>query len=530
MRNSVKLLSVVLLFAGFAGSLFYHPFSKTEVTRDPSSISETSVGELTELSNKSFTAYHYEREVKAVLKANAKPLIDLGLNGTVFVSEVSKTEKSRTVQIQFSLKQGKDSTLHESHAPFVVEIAKDQTITTIQTAKPSAKTDEDDFNVIKDFISLYAYGSNRDTTGIYQFKLSRNGNQIEKLKLKYESSVVPTTLVSSSTKATVEEKTGIWLNGAGTEEINVEAMGSTLTTISSFKIEKTTHPNLKPPSLMSAAVLQKATLDLVANKEVIVKPWSELKARLAAISTLSKPERLKLFRDLVKLLKSDPSEVAEFKKFIEDNAGQTGFMTFGIGVLATAGSPDAQAALRDWFAANPQSQHTVLNALITASVPFTDDTKTFLNTIVANRSTAADLAQNAVFAVGSELKQGDDPTARQTLLNYYASSSSESDRLNALDAMGNSGDPSFVPTLDQVIATGTISEQERAVYAARFMPAISAAPILLSAYNTGVAGMQTAAIRALQDQQDLTSNGTLIRECAGAGNSACSGYLARLNQ
>lgn len=537
MRNLTKFAVVVVALGGGVALSLKHTVKGTDgAQRSLASVPEKIIQmpQSENLADKDFVAYHFERAVRAELKEKSlKPLLDIKLDGTVFVTELSRTEQSRLVQLQFSLTEGALPKIHESRVPFVAEISRDQKILSLKTGTAIEPSDEDDFNVMKDFLSLYAYNSNRDTFGTYQFKLNRTGDQIEKIKLKYDGGGPQVKLSSSKTLAKVEPSTQIWESGKGSEESRMDGIGATssLITASSYRIEKISSLGLARPDIVgSLKDLRDTSLALGGHPQGEVRSWFELKAELAQIKKMSKSERLSLFHDLAKLLKSDPKVLGEFKAYIESMSKETGFMTFGIGVIATAGTPSAQAVLREWYGAGYGVEHTVLNAFTSASATMTPETRTFLGEIVAKRASNPELAENALFAVGSSLRQNADPEAQKLVLGYYAQSKTESDRLSALDAIGNSGDANFLPTLRSALNSDNPSERERAVFAVRNLPAESAAPIIKTSYESGDPGLRKASVRALAFQQTLAPHAAVIRECAQAGESVCMGMLARLNE
>jgi hypothetical protein len=536
MRNSIKLAGVILFFGAFAISVFTKNSLKKVMVSDraPSSIPTKVIDNSIALpENAEVTAYHYERNVLAEIKdKTTKPILNLSMQGTVFFTAISHSDDSETVSLQFELTQGGDKEEHDSHVPFVIELSKGQNILSVRTPKTLSKLDEDDVNVLKDFMSLYAYGVNRDTTGVYQFKLDRDGTDVQKVKLKYESPTLQTiAILSSNTQGEVDAAKGTWLKVQGKEQTRMEGMGNgqTLLTTSLFKIEKL-NSALKPKAgIRSFANLEDANLDLISHREFATSSWTELKARLANIKSLTRPQRLALFHDLSKLLKSDPEAVLAFRKYIEAMAKEPGLMMFGIGVLATAGTDLAQATLRDWYHGGFGVEHTVLNALSMTSAELTDDTRNFLKAIVGNQN-QPEFAQNAAYALGSSLKHSDDDGARTALESFYAGSQNEANKLTALDAMGNSGDDHFIPTLKIAAQSANPAEREKAVFGARFLAPDAAAPLLLAGYQDGALAVQNASIRALAFQENLAPHAPLIRACATAGNASCQSMLKRLNQ
>jgi hypothetical protein len=536
MRNSVKTIGVVLCFGGFGIVLSQFNSESAIQIRNPASV-ETKTLISSEVKTDTLLApiaYHFERAIHAELKGKeVKPLVELSLSGTVFVTEVSHTPTTHRYGVQFELAQGSEKQSHESKLPFLVEVSNDQNVVSIQIPSMVQKNDEDDLNVLRDFVSLYAYGSNQDTAGTYLFKLKRTGTEVEKLKLKYDAgSLQVPTILTAATRGEVDPDSGAWLKASGIEKTSISGVGAnqSILTTSAFKIEKLdsqTHPRV---AINYNVLMKDAGVALVASAILEVRSWADLKRELANVRQLPRSKRLSLFHDLTKLLKSDPAVVLEFRKYIESVAQEPGLMTFGIGVLATAGSPSAQSVLRDWYQGKFDQEHTILNAFSTADAPMSDDTRFFLRKIADQRSENPDLAQNAVFALGSALKHSSDDEARKALQSYYSNSQSEADRISALDAIGNSGDGHFLPTLKQAIDSGTPSEKERAVFGVRFLPADTAAPLLRAAYQDENAGVRQASIRALVYQDNLSPHAQLIHDCASAGESTCKTLQTRLGQ
>ena len=529
MHSSIKASILIIFLIGYGtfSQVEWSPSAK--INRTVSSVKETQAIKI-ETPKLTTRAYQFERRLQAGLKnTKLKSLLDIDLHGTVWVSEVSKNVEGKTLRIEFELLQGTDSEVHVSRFPLFIEVTLDQKIKQFKTTPNPNHEAEDDLNILKDFASIYAYGSDQDTSGVYEFRLEKKDDKIKKSKLKYKGDASKTAVIlSSETKGTIDARSGNWITAEGKEQINLNSLLSkqTLLTISSFKLIEIDKPLAIKGAIPSKLV--ETSWALTESSTLKSRPWRELKSELSLIEQFSKTERLSLFHDLTKLLKSDQKAVPDFKKYIELVSNQHGLITFGIGVLASAGSEPAQEVLRQWYGNKFGDAHKILNAFSTANTELSNSTRSFLRDIINSPQSHLDMVQNALFALGSSLKHSNDQESRRVLMAYYTNAQSESSRNIALDAIGNSGDPELLSTLKQSLNSQNTLEREKAVFSVRFMPSDVAAPVLKSAYEDENPNVRQASIRALQYQEKLAIHEPLIRACANAHESICTYLLSKL--
>ena len=476
-------------------------------------------------------AFHYHRSVQAKFNSKniSKSVADLEIDGTVWVSDLKETNTTRLLSIQFELKAGEGGELHESHLPFLVELTPEFKIKTLKSITPQNKSEEDEINLLKDFVSLYAYSSDTDTTGPYVFKLKNESHHLLKTKLHYTGERLKNVTVANSLHVGIlDDGTDAPVRIEGKDEITANAdHGSFLVTSSSYVIEKMTK-DLPVKALKVSAWDQLQALDVVASSSDHLRPhsWTELAVELTGIKKLDHPARLSLFHELVKLMKAEPDKVATFREYLGTVAKEPGMLTFGVGVLATAGNDAAQSALCAMPATYPDTAHVVLNALATTDAALNPDTLKFL---IENTDSYADreIARNAAFALGSALKKTNSEEARLKILDLYRNAKNETDRLSALDAMGNSGDVVFLASLQTSLKSDSVSEREKAAFALRFIRADLALPNLVKAFRDQASSVKLASIRALQFQDNLTPYASLIEECAAQGIADCTKLQSR---
>ncbi len=475
--------------------------------------------------------YRFKRHIKADLQtdSNQKPMVNLMIDGKVWLNELSSEGDLTLVSLQYALKEANSEEIHYSHLPFLVELTNSLKIKSIKSVTPLNQSDEDEINLLRDFISLYAYGSDTDTSGAYIFKLKAEDEKFIKTKLRYTSNELKNVEISNSLYVgKLDRFTLAPLRIEGREEVRVSSSKlSFLQTVSSCLIERITAELPEHPvQFTSLEGLKELNLKAESSNQFKVQDWSALKLQLDQIAKLTKAQRLVLFHELTKLLKTKPEFVASFQATIENQFKEPGLFTFGIGVLATAGNDEAQAVLRNWTTQFPESIHTVLNAFATSDANLNSDTRKFLMSQVSDAKDPG-VSQNAAFALGSALKKTNDEEARLQLLELYRRAEGERDRLSALDAMGNSGDIGFLVALKKSMKSESPAEREKATFAFRFMRADLASPFLLKAFRDPAAQVKSASIRALQYQDNLTPYASLIEECATAGINECKQLLTR---
>jgi HEAT repeat protein len=119
-----------------------------------------------------------------------------------------------------------------------------------------------------------------------------------------------------------------------------------------------------------------------------------------------------------------------------------------------------------------------------------------------------DLAQAASYALGASLQKTAEESHKSDVIDAirqaWTQSESVGDRLALLDAMGNSGQPAYLPELRSVIDTRNWANAEegsalraKAVFALRFIRTSDAAQILAQALTEPDLRVRQAAVQAV---------------------------------
>ena len=286
---------------------------------------------------------------------------------------------------------------------------------------------------------------------------------------------------------------------------------------------------------MSASVntvpFQDDTLSATANQTAASRlpiAWSSVLEELPAYVTLSSDAQMKVFRDLVKGLLAHPEKVEEIAQKLKENLKNPLLANLFIGALAASGSPEAQNALTHLcqeLAQNSDSKptvHTIINALNTSNAPMTAETKAYLGNLVSSKSSDAELATNAAFALGSGLQKGADAASEQKLADFMAHTQTSAEKLAGIDAIGNSGDKNLLPSLEPSLASADAAIRERATYALRFMQDSQAQTLLQKAFTDAEPQVQAAAARAVLFQKNQQVYVASLQTCQSSSTATVS--------
>ncbi len=525
----------MVFFVGAMGVGFY---IHTEVPRGPASIEIKDDGLLDPSKNAHTSVYHFTREIQAKMEGQ-KNLLDVSLHGRFWVTVLKESEEGSVLSLQFEMKSSQQQDILTSTIPFVLEMTADHAIRHMRAPEPADKDEEDQVNLLKDFATLYAFHSNQDTAGVYDFDWKESSSTFQKKKIHYQGSRLSgVKILNSLHEITLDSKTRELVKVEGSDDIAMSAeAGSSLISHSSYtitKLDDAYHPVLNVSAKNLPTLKDQAGEIQSKFHKTQVQEYALLKQELDQLNGMNKEQRLSFFHEFVKTLRADPSKVDDFRKKMEAMAKQPGALAFGVGVLATVGSEHAQEVLTQWYqdyaisGKDNDIGHTILNAFTTADAQASGDTRKFLMGVAASRDPAsADLAENAAFALGSTLKKADDEAARAQLNSMYASATTSQGKTAALDAIGNSGDPRFLSTIQSALSGGDSSTKQKAVFALRYMDPAAAAPTLLQAYQDSDPAVRQAAIRAVYYQNDMKPYSPVIQGCTAKNEAGCSALLSR---
>lgn len=497
--------------------------------------------------------YSFDRKITFEGQLAGQALPSLGYHGDFYVDVLRADARAFEALVYQRVKEAGN----QLSPPVRVEVDARGDSLAFFTGEKLSEDENQHVAVVKDLVSLWLFPLRSDTVGPYDAKFESRAGDERKAKLAYlgKGPNLPEVLRSLHV---LRWNTAIHLPGEvrGQEQTRLgAATGQPLTATSAYGIRFVSYEPLKavPRELLSS--LRRESALAAASKPSMDKhpdyaklSWDEVLTRVRALDRLEGGEQLEAFGDLVKLLRMHPDKTSELAAMLRDplllKAGaQSALFRTLVGALATAGSPEALAALREAYsdpALGDNSRATILAALTTTQAPLDSPTRDFLAArMLAEKD--GHLAQAAAFALGSSLQNSpaDASSARgiaQIESAWGALSQSPSadlgPRLTLLDVMGNSGRPEFYTQVSGVIASGAdVKLRARAVFALRFMQNSAATSDLLTRLSDPAPELREAAARALEHAEWKESYRAPLGVCA-AGESvervraSCQGTLA----
>lgn len=407
-------------------------------------------------------------------------------------------------------------------------------------------------SVVKDILSLWLFPLRSDTVGSYAARFEKMAPDAafpreKKIKLSYHAKTanIPSVLTSLHVlrwNETIRLPEAI----EGTETTRLGGDSGALSAESTYRLQYRSHQ-------LSPAISHEVLASLRQNLDLTLDPtstsmaehpdykkldWGKLMTQLRYLDKVSGSEQLAAFGDILKYLRMHPEKTADLAALLRDPALlQLGmrspvFKTI-VGALASAGSPEGLAALREAFAdpnlAN-EGKSTILAALTTTQAPLDVATRDFLANTMQS-ATDPHLAQGAAFALGSALQSaGNDAQAKsaiQQIKDSWQSQNSVTDRLAILDVMGNSGRAEFYPTLKSVIASNDPAQlRARAVFALRFIDQPAAVQTLAASLGDKDTTVRQAAVGAMGTTWNETYRAP-VEQCAQSESEARVQELCR---
>ena len=151
-----------------------------------------------------------------------------------------------------------------------------------------------------------------------------------------------------------------------------------------------------------------------------------------------------------------------------------------VGALASLGTPEAQASVVAVYQ-SPEvpvsGKGAVLTSLTTMQAPMVAETKNFLASTLQSEQNR-NLASGAGFALSASQDASHSQAIYSAVQNAWAGSVSSdvSEKMNALDMMGNTGNEKFLPDLLGIVNNeqSPAEMKAKAVFAMRFMHSESA--------------------------------------------------------
>lgn len=385
-------------------------------------------------------------------------------------------------------------------------------------------------SVLKDLAALWIFPLRSDTVGPYDARFDplpaeKGSLRAKKVKLAYlkRGANVPEVLESEhllhwDTLLHLPKEVG------GKERTRLGSAGAqALTAASRYHLKFKSWENAPSyEKALLARLSEESPLALQAKADPRQHPdyaklnWNEVMNRLRNLENLDGGQQLEAFGDLVKLLKMHPERIVDIAALLRDpnllriGAESPLFRTL-VGALATQGSPEALALLREAYedpALSREARTTILAALTTTQAPLDSPTRDFLaNKMVSEKD--GHLAQSAAFALGSSLQNSpnDAQSARgiaqiESAWKAQGAGDNLGAKLALLDVMGNSGREEFFPKVQEVIdGSAETRVKARAVFALRFMTSDLATQSLLQHLRDPVVELREAAARALSQAE-----------------------------
>lgn len=404
-------------------------------------------------------------------------------------------------------------------------------------ARTTANGSQERLNILKDLLSQWAFLTDIDTVGSYESVLrSGSGKQgavlIQKNKTRYVRGVTPVLpeIVKSSHEIVWDERQGLPRRLRGQELTKVGANGG-ISSDGSYRLEFVRSVAVPMATKVEEfEAPESLLLDVSRDKwnghpDYAAVSWESVRHGLLDLDSLKPAGQLKVFGDLVKILKAKPEKLGSVLDLLHEydeikNGARSALFRAVVGALASVGTPEAQAAVIGVYrdpSCPVSGKGTILAALTTTQALATTETRDFL--LDAMRTEVNhDLALGAGFALGSALQQAaasgvaadlagaDDVSRRQALqavrdawaIQQASSSVSTGDRLALLDVMGNSGRSEFLPDLKSVLASEADPiVRAKAVFALRAIATEDARELLVKSLADPAVQIREAAAAAI---------------------------------
>lgn len=433
---------------------------------------------------------------------------------------------------------------------------------------PSSELERQHVAILKDLLANWVFASSTDTVGRYTSIVKRIPDvtgprgvvsRFTKRKLAYVEARDPIPTIARSLH--VME----WSPALGMP-LDIKGMESTQLGTGKLGLESDAQYALRfvrvEPSTIGSTNLagldHPETLALNASpshggQRGINRPipdWSSLARRIGGVASLTSSQQLELFGDLVANLRATSGQsLSDLVALLSPGVVQAGpssaLFKLAVGALATAASPEAQAALVSLYQdpnCSIDGKGTILAAFTTTQAPLNVETREFLTT-ESQGAQNQDLADGAAFALGASLQNApNDATTTKAITqiqqawNEESAAGSKFQEMSLMDVMGNSGRTDFLPDLTGVIDTSTDPTlRAKAVYDLRFMQSSDAVSLLDQSLSDPTPGVRQAAANAMETAPWNQSFVAPLNRCVAGEQVAeiqktCQQALARAPQ
>lgn len=480
------------------------------------------------------TTYEFKRKIEATL--SGKTLTNVSYEGTLFVDWKATSDLGKSAVLSFQLKQVPDQ-----KAKMKIRLDRDHRLVSVKIPEGLSQADLDAISILKDLVSILAYRHGEDSTGKYRFTeketqdVSSKETVWTKQKIAYESKALSMIRFLKShheTRTSFGTQTPVYFRGR--EETQLGATKDSLFTVSEYTLRKKGHEETALDHAQDSTIWKESKLELDSSENIFARvDWKEIETALPLTGTLRGPERLQFFRKTVKALKTDPSKTKALRDWISRHRGNAKMASFGIGALATHGTPEAQKELLDLFSEFGKTrqtkslQHTILGSFTTTEAKLIPETRTFLSELAGQKETDLDLAMNATLAMGSAMKK--EPTAadEQRLGELAATAQDREEKLAYLDAIGNSGSANLISVVEDHLRSPDATIREKATFALRWMESEQATGLIVRSFEDPDVRVKSAAVKAVSYQKDFSAYQSMLATCVQKPASEKIGDLCK---
>lgn len=475
------------------------PVSSDKAARAPASTSPISATEI-RFQPQAGQAYSYAFDRKIRIAGLQPQPTEIAYRGTLSIS-VTKTDLTG-----FEAVASTELRDQPKLAPAPVRLRFDSRSQTLALFS-NPGNDPQLVDVTKDLLAIWLFPMRSDTVGHYQARVETLPDaRFRKTKLTYVDVASAPEIISSSHLLTWDPALAVPREIDGSETTKMAQGSFSISADSSYALRLSAPPRPTTSDSNSVALDTPEELRVVGHSTVRVPQWSELADRLERADSLTRSERLQLFGDLAKSLKASGSAPSDLIALLRSSGAlalgtKSEIFKTTVGALATAGTPASQSALIGIYQdpdCPTSGKGTILTSFTTTQAPLVPTTQQFLAAELS-QSADANVAYGAGYALGAAQRTAPDPSSLQTLQNTWANAATTPDQLAALDAIGNSGNPTFFSDLSSVIAsTDPAVLRAKAVFALRFMPGDATSQLLAASLNDAESQVRVAAAQALK--------------------------------
>jgi hypothetical protein len=408
---------------------------------------------------------------------------------------------------------------HETQSPVTLRIQLSPAGDQLKIFGAQLKTEDErqQSAILKDLLSLWGFNLREDTVGSFDARFETEPFRKEKLSyIESKSQISPLPeILESEHFLGWDEYRALPHEVSGHETTRMGSSLQSLSARSEYQILLIQDQRLTIDSSRIALELKDLEpLTVSASTQVQDSSdldWATLQASIQGLDRMDSDAQLKVFGSLTRFLKAHPGTGAEMIELLRSQGViqqgvQSALFKAVLGALISSGTPDGQsAALKVYLdpSCPVSGKGAILSALTTTQAPLTPSTQDFLASTMKSEPNK-DLAQGASYALGASLQNSPDSAQKTELIESLrqtlaSSSANLSDQLSALDAIGNSGQTSFLPELRALISNPDSSSvlKAKAVFALRFIRSSEASDLLAQSLSSSDYQVRQSAARAM---------------------------------